>query len=301
MLYPLLRRINDHLVRWACRKYRRLRRRGKRAEEFLARVAGRFPALLAHWRFGLNLTAGRWEPCKPRGFRTGSAERRGVGFPPPILLAVLCSRGGRPGRWGQGLRSGWRPGGWPSTGRPGSRTFPEGFDFLGVIRGSPLRVQAAGCEPAVGPLRGTHRVRDAHPARLERGRGHGVDPRGPGLGGILPGAWCRPRCSTRWTPTCGGSPSSGPGGGPATSRGAGSSAGTSARSTGSGTTAGCSVTATADLVTVLVDAHTRHVMVKGTASPDLPALASSWAERRKKVNLPLDRYALRLLTRQDAQ
>ena len=26
-VYPLLRRINDHLVRWACRKYRRLRRR----------------------------------------------------------------------------------------------------------------------------------------------------------------------------------------------------------------------------------------------------------------------------------
>jgi RNA-directed DNA polymerase len=54
MLYPLLRRINDHLVRWACRKYRRLRRREKRAKEFLARVARRFPALFAHWRFGLK-------------------------------------------------------------------------------------------------------------------------------------------------------------------------------------------------------------------------------------------------------
>ena len=29
MLYPLLRRINDHLMRWACRKYKRLRRREK--------------------------------------------------------------------------------------------------------------------------------------------------------------------------------------------------------------------------------------------------------------------------------
>ena len=29
MLYPLLRRINDHLVRWAMRKYKRLRRRAK--------------------------------------------------------------------------------------------------------------------------------------------------------------------------------------------------------------------------------------------------------------------------------
>src|SRR6266480_6668428 len=38
MLYPLLRRINDHLVRCAIRKYRRLRRREQRAIEFLARV-----------------------------------------------------------------------------------------------------------------------------------------------------------------------------------------------------------------------------------------------------------------------
>ena len=54
MLYPLLRRINEHLVRWACRKHKRLRRREKRAKEFLARVARRFPALFAHWRFGLK-------------------------------------------------------------------------------------------------------------------------------------------------------------------------------------------------------------------------------------------------------
>jgi len=45
----------------------------------------------------------------------------------------------------------------------------------------------------------------------------------------------------------------------------------------------------------------RHVMVKGTASPDDPALASYWAERRKKVKPPLDRYTLRLLTRQDGR
>ncbi len=54
MLYPLLRRINDHLVRWACRKYKRLRRREKRAKELLARAARRYPALFAHWRFGLK-------------------------------------------------------------------------------------------------------------------------------------------------------------------------------------------------------------------------------------------------------
>jgi RNA-directed DNA polymerase len=54
MLYPLLRRINEHLVRWACRKYKRLRRREKRAGELLAGVARRYPGLFAHWRFGLK-------------------------------------------------------------------------------------------------------------------------------------------------------------------------------------------------------------------------------------------------------
>jgi RNA-directed DNA polymerase len=54
MLYPLLRRINEHLVRWACRKYKRLRRREKRARELLAGAAQRYPGLFAHWRFGLK-------------------------------------------------------------------------------------------------------------------------------------------------------------------------------------------------------------------------------------------------------
>ena len=40
----------------------------------------------------------------------------------------------------------------------------------------------------------------------------------------------------------------------------------------------------------------RHVPVTGGASPDDPALAAYWAERRKKVNPPLDGYTLRLLT-----
>ena len=35
-LYPLLQRINEHLVRWACRKYKRFRRRPRRAREKLA-------------------------------------------------------------------------------------------------------------------------------------------------------------------------------------------------------------------------------------------------------------------------
>jgi RNA-directed DNA polymerase len=42
----------------------------------------------------------------------------------------------------------------------------------------------------------------------------------------------------------------------------------------------------------------RHVPVKGGASPDDPALAGYWAKRRSKVKPPLDRYTLRLLSRQ---
>src|ERR1039457_6334071 len=45
----------------------------------------------------------------------------------------------------------------------------------------------------------------------------------------------------------------------------------------------------------------RHAMVKGAASPDDPALAGYWAERREKVKPPLDKNTLRLLTRQDAR
>jgi RNA-directed DNA polymerase len=62
MLYPLLRRINDHLVRWAMRKYKRLRRREKRARELLAEASRRSPQLFAHWRIGL----------KPGGWTTGA-------------------------------------------------------------------------------------------------------------------------------------------------------------------------------------------------------------------------------------
>jgi RNA-directed DNA polymerase len=53
-LYPLLRRLNEQLVRWAQRKYKRLRGHDRRAVKWLARVAQRAPNLFAHWRFGLR-------------------------------------------------------------------------------------------------------------------------------------------------------------------------------------------------------------------------------------------------------
>ena len=45
----------------------------------------------------------------------------------------------------------------------------------------------------------------------------------------------------------------------------------------------------------------RHIPVNGGASPDDPALAEYWAERRRRIKPPLDSYTLRLLTRQDGR
>jgi len=53
-LYPVLRRINEYLVRWAMRKYKRLRGHRTRAVEWLAGVARREPNLFAHWRIGVR-------------------------------------------------------------------------------------------------------------------------------------------------------------------------------------------------------------------------------------------------------
>ncbi len=74
MLYPLLRRINDHLMRWACRKYKRLR----------------IPGLVRS--LALRPQA-RWLDDGSRVSREASArfcERRGVRFPPPTLPVVHC-------------------------------------------------------------------------------------------------------------------------------------------------------------------------------------------------------------------
>ena len=51
-LLCFLRRLNRHLVRWACRKYKRLKRRERRAMAWLAEIAHRSPRLFAHWRLG---------------------------------------------------------------------------------------------------------------------------------------------------------------------------------------------------------------------------------------------------------
>jgi RNA-directed DNA polymerase len=62
MLYPVFRHLNEMLVRWAMRKYKRLRRHQTRARRFIADVARRQPDLFAHWRFGV----------RPDGWTTGA-------------------------------------------------------------------------------------------------------------------------------------------------------------------------------------------------------------------------------------
>jgi RNA-directed DNA polymerase len=46
--------INHYLMRWATRKFRRLRRHRRRAWEKLATAARFYRGLFAHWRFGVR-------------------------------------------------------------------------------------------------------------------------------------------------------------------------------------------------------------------------------------------------------
>jgi RNA-directed DNA polymerase len=61
-LIVVFKRLNDYLVRWAMRKYKRLKRSWRRGRRFLADVARRDPGLFAHWRHGF----------KPSGWTLGA-------------------------------------------------------------------------------------------------------------------------------------------------------------------------------------------------------------------------------------
>ncbi len=54
MLMYTLRPLNEYLVRWARRKYKKLRGHEARARDFVATVARREPELFAHWRIGVR-------------------------------------------------------------------------------------------------------------------------------------------------------------------------------------------------------------------------------------------------------
>ncbi|SPF53941.1 RNA-directed DNA polymerase (Reverse transcriptase) [Candidatus Desulfosporosinus infrequens] len=57
-MYPVLRHMNQALVYWARRKYKKLRIHKKRAENMLGKIAQREPNLFAHWQMGIKPTAG---------------------------------------------------------------------------------------------------------------------------------------------------------------------------------------------------------------------------------------------------
>ena len=57
-LYSLAKRINEHIVRWAMHKFKRLRGKPRRAWVWLKQVRQRAPRLFAHWQL-VPLTSGR--------------------------------------------------------------------------------------------------------------------------------------------------------------------------------------------------------------------------------------------------
>jgi len=57
-LYPILKCLEQRLVIWATRKYKRLRHHKRRAAQWLNRIARKQPNLFAHWKL-LYATAGR--------------------------------------------------------------------------------------------------------------------------------------------------------------------------------------------------------------------------------------------------
>jgi len=54
MLYPVFRHLDRILVRWACRKYKKLRGHRRRAAQWLRRITQRDPKLWAHWTLGVR-------------------------------------------------------------------------------------------------------------------------------------------------------------------------------------------------------------------------------------------------------
>jgi hypothetical protein len=67
---PIAKRIDEHLVRWAMQKFKRLRGKHMRAWDWLNAVRQRRPDLFAHWRFASAAFNRLWEPYDGRPSRT---------------------------------------------------------------------------------------------------------------------------------------------------------------------------------------------------------------------------------------
>lgn len=51
---PVIRHFNETLIRWAMRKYRKLRGHKTRAAKFIKRIYDKFPELFEHWKLGMT-------------------------------------------------------------------------------------------------------------------------------------------------------------------------------------------------------------------------------------------------------
>ncbi len=58
-LHNLMMHLNQKLVKWAMRKYKRFRFHEKRATHWLGRIAHREPGMFVHWRFGYKPSTGQ--------------------------------------------------------------------------------------------------------------------------------------------------------------------------------------------------------------------------------------------------
>ena len=54
-LFRTMRQLDRDLARWAKRKYKKLRHRPRRAEQWIARLSRCTPELFAHWQMGRGM------------------------------------------------------------------------------------------------------------------------------------------------------------------------------------------------------------------------------------------------------
>jgi len=58
-LYSIFNQLNRALIKWAMRKYKRLKNRQRKAYHWLGRIARNLSNIFAHWRLGAQPSAGR--------------------------------------------------------------------------------------------------------------------------------------------------------------------------------------------------------------------------------------------------
>ena len=167
-------------------------------------------------------------------------------------------------------------------------TLDEGFDFLGFnVRRYHGKLLIKPSKAAIRADPGTAAHRTAVPARGQRagGASHGST-RSSGAGPPTTGRWCPARCSPRWITTCGSSPTSGPSishPNKPTRWIVRRYFGTFNKSRHDRWVFGDRASG-AYLHRFAWTKIVRHQMVKGTASPDDPALTEYWAGRRRKAH-----------------